>query len=108
VNRGVAEHGVELGVEVEEIPVADARIEADAACSFDLRGTRVDADYVSSERDEFRGQRTVAASEVEDSLAWLRREQFDHRRAEIGDEARVARVTVRVPGLFRVHLLNYS
>ena len=101
--------GVELGVEGKPLAVGDARVETEASGSFDLGRARVDADDVASHRGELDRQRAVAASEVEDSLAGARREQLDHRRAEVGDEAGVARVCVGVPALIgRRHVLNYS
>ena len=109
VDCGVAEDGVELGVEAEALAVGDARVEAEASRGFDLRRARIDADDVASHRGELDRERAVAASEVEDSLAGLRREQLDHRRAEVGDEAGVACVRVGVPALIgRLHVLNYS
>ena len=57
----------------------------------------------AAESDELLGERAVAAAEIEDALAALRREQLDDRRAEVGDEARVARVALGIPGLRRIH-----
>jgi len=69
MNCSVAEDGVELGVEVEALAVADAGVEAEAARGFDLRCAGVNSEYAASGRDESRGEYAVAASEVEDSLA---------------------------------------
>jgi len=70
---------------------------------------RIDADDVATDVRELYRERAVAASEVEDSLAGVRREQFDHRRTEVGHEAGVARVCVGVPALNGGrHVLNYS
>jgi hypothetical protein len=53
---------------------------------------RVDARYARAGGRDALGQRTVAATEVEDALAGPRREQIEGRRAQIADEARVALV----------------
>src|SRR5262249_11375719 len=45
----------------------------------------------------------VPAAEVEDVLARLRGEELQHRRPELGDEARVARVALGIPGLAGAH-----
>jgi hypothetical protein len=103
MNCGVAEDGVELGVEVEALAVADAGVEAEAARSFDLCRTAVHGDHAASQSGQARGQRAVATSEVEDSLAWLRREECEDGRAEVGDEAGVARIGIGVPALLCTH-----
>ncbi len=106
---GVAEHGVELGIEGEALAVDDARVETEASCGFDLRRARIDADNVASQGGELYRECAITASEVEDSLAGARREQLDNRRAEVGDESGITCVCVGVPGLVGGrHVLNYS
>ncbi len=103
VERGVAEHGVELALEGEVLAVHDVRVDSERLRRVDLRRARVDAHHRAPERRELRAERTVAAAEIQDALAWLRGKQLHHRRPELGHEARVARVAVGVPGLARGH-----
>jgi hypothetical protein len=102
VDCRVAEHGVELGVEGQPLAVGDPCVEPEPTGSVDLWCARIDADDVASQVGELLSERAIAASEVEDSLAGARREQFDYGRAEVGDEARVAGVSIGVPALIRV------
>ena len=103
MERGVAEHGVELALEAEVLTVPDAGVEAERLRRVDLRGARVDAHHRAAERGELGGQHTIAAAEIQDALARLRGKELQHRRAELRNEARVARVPVGVPGLPRGH-----
>jgi hypothetical protein len=48
----------------------------------------------------------VAAAQVQDALASARRKQFNYGRAEVGDEAGVAGVAFRIPGLCVYHFLQ--
>ncbi len=99
VHGRVAEHGVELAVERELLPVRDARVEATPAGGFDLRRARIDADHRAAARDERLREHSVAAAEVENALPRHRREQLDDRRAQLGDEARGACVALGIPAL---------
>jgi hypothetical protein len=76
-----------------------ARVEAEFASGFDLRGARIDADDITSERGKFRCERAIAAAEIENPLARLRREQFHDGRPELCDEASVSRVRFGIPRL---------
>src|SRR5260221_5341337 len=49
VDRGVAEDGVEVGIEGEALAVGDAGVETEASCGFDLGCARIDADHVASD-----------------------------------------------------------
>src|SRR5262249_40983966 len=99
VESRIAEHGIEFTLVVELLSVRDARIEAEPAGRFDLRGAAVDAHHVTAEVGELLGERPVAATEVENALAALWREQLDDRCPELGNEARVARVAFGIPAL---------
>ena len=99
MERRVAEDGVEFAVEHEALAGHDARVEPASPRRLDLRRARVDTHHGAAARHELRGERTVAAAEVEDALAGLRGEQVHDGRAEVGDEARRARVALRVPAL---------
>ena len=61
MDRGIAEDGVELGIEGKPLALGDARVEAQAAGGLDLGCACVDADDVASELDELFGQSAVAA-----------------------------------------------
>jgi hypothetical protein len=61
----------------------------------------IDADDRATQRREPLGKRAVAAAEIEDSLARTRRQQLDHRRAEVGDEACIGGVAIGLPVLVR-------
>src|SRR5439155_3476223 len=77
----------------------DSRVDAAPTDGLDLRHARVDPDHHAAARDERLRQRPVAAAEVEDALPRHRREQLHDRRAQLGDEARGARVALGIPGL---------
>jgi hypothetical protein len=81
------------------LAVHDPRFDAELSGSLDLRGAGIDARDFTSHFQELRGQGTIAAAEIEDAFACARSEQLDDRRAELGDEAGVASVTVGIPGL---------
>ena len=95
----VAENGVELRLEGEGLAVHDPRVEAAGAGGSHLLGARVGAHHVAAEGAELLGQDAVSAAEVQDPLAGPRVEQRHHRHAEVGDEARVPGVELRVPRL---------
>src|SRR5213079_2831670 len=67
VHGRVAEHGVELAVEGELLPVRDARVEATPAGGLDLRRARIDADHRAAARNERLREHAVAAAEVENA-----------------------------------------
>src|SRR5262249_23564872 len=103
VECGVAEHGVELVREVEVLPVPDARVDAERPRRPDLLGARVEAHHGTTERRELGAEGTSAAAEIEDALARPGGQELDHGRPQLGDEARVARIAVGIPGLARAH-----
>jgi hypothetical protein len=103
VQRRVAEYGVEFTVEIESFTVHYAGVQAEFSRGLDLRCTGIDSDYVASHRGELRGKHTVAAAKVQDALAGARCEQLDHGRAEFGDEAGIASIACRIPGLRMCH-----
>ena len=99
VERGVAEHRVELGVEGEPLPITHPGVETALARRSHLRCAAVDADDAAAARDELLGERPVAAAEVEDAFARYRRQELEHRRAQLRHEAGGARVAFRIPVL---------
>src|SRR5580700_10411742 len=108
VQRRVAEDGVEFAVEIERFTVHYAGVQTEFSRGVNLRCTGIDTDDVASHRGELRGEHAVAAAEVQDALASARREQFNHRRAEVGDETGVAGVAFRIPGLCLYHFGSAS
>ena len=60
---------------------------------------------MASQRGELGSEHAIATAKVQDAFALARREQIHHRRAEVSDEAGVARVAVRIPGLLVRHYL---
>jgi hypothetical protein len=77
VQCGVAEHRVELTVERQALRVAEPRIDAARSRRVHERGRAVDADDLRARGGDALGKRAVAAADVEDLLARLRREEFD-------------------------------
>ena len=96
---GIAEDRVELAGELEVLAAGDAGVEPVPPCRRNLLRARIDADDVAAEAGEFERQRTIAATEVKDALTRLGREQLDDGRAELGDEAGVLGIAIRVPRL---------
>jgi hypothetical protein len=46
-------------------------------------------------------QRAVAASQIQNALAWLGRQEFEHFGSEVRHETSISRVQFRVPALTR-------
>ena len=100
---GVGESGVELAearrllVEVERLGVGHEGVDAASPRRFDHRLRSVEADHPGARIHDLAGQDSVAAAEVEDQLARLRREQLERRRAERRNEGGVAGIVARRP-----------
>jgi len=103
VQRRVAEHSVEFAIEIESFPARHTDVQAEFSCGVDLLSARIDTDDMASHRGELRGKHAVAAAKVQDALAGARREQINHGRAKFGDEAGVACIAFRIPGLRVCH-----
>jgi hypothetical protein len=99
VQRRVGEHRVELGLERQPLAVGQADVQAQRRGRRDQLGRGVDPDHPRARGRQRPRQRAVAAAQVQDVLARPRREQVDHRRAQLGNEARVGRVPFGVPAL---------
>ena len=99
VQYRVAEHRVELPVEVQVGGVRNARVQSAPTRRPDLFRTRVDGHHAATGRDQLLRQGAVTAADVEDALSRLWTEQLDHRRPEVGHEPRVRRVLFRIPDL---------
>jgi hypothetical protein len=97
VQCGVAEDGIELARKRQTLRVTETRIDAACPRRFDERMRPIDADGPCTRSDDPLRERTVAATDVENIFARLRREQIDQRRTEVGDETRVTRVAVGFP-----------
>ncbi len=101
MQRRVAEYRVELVFEIEALRVPKSYVDPARFRGADERLRCVDADDRRAGGGDAFGQGPIAAPEIEDPLAGLRREEIDERRAEIGNEASVACVLLCVPDLQR-------
>ena len=101
VQHRIAEHGVELAVEVQDRHVRNPRVESMVPGRPDLLRTAVNGHHATAGLDQLLRQHPVAATDVEHPLAWSRAEQIDHRRPEVRDEPRVLAVLIRIPDLHR-------
>ena len=104
---GVGEHGIELAGERQGGAVDQACVDAALPGLPHHVGGRVHSDDRAAELGQPQGQHTVAAAEVEDALARLRRQQLQYWRAQIGDEPGIGRVASSVPfltGRWNLHL----
>ena len=99
VQRGIAEHGIELVMEVQALAIHHARIQAACAGRADLCRAAVDRHHFAAARQQLDGQRTVATAEVEHSLTGAWRQQIDHVGGHVDHEARMTGIVVRIPSL---------
>ena len=86
-------------VERQRLRVELARVETARDGGGHELGRRIGADHDGARLHELLGERAVAAADVEDALARPRRQQVEHRLAEVRHEARVGRVVGGVPRL---------
>jgi hypothetical protein len=89
MERGVAENGVELFGVFEVLTAQDARPEPEPVDSVDLFRARIHPHDVAAQRRKLLRERAVAAAEIQDPLAALRRQELHDRRSEIRDETGV-------------------
>jgi len=99
VQGGVGKYRVELLLEGEALARHDARVDAAGPRRRNHVGRGVDRDHLGPGGDDLLGQDAVAAAEIEDALARLGIEQFEHRRAEGRHEIRRRRVAPGLPVL---------
>src|SRR5258708_1285041 len=99
MQRCVAEYRVELVFELQSLAVHHARVQPQRTRAGYLRLAGIDADNVASHCRQFRGKHPVAASQVQDALADVWRQQLEYWRTKVGNEACVLRVSIGVPGL---------
>ena len=69
MQRGIGEHGVELGREVERVSVELADRKTLHARDSKQLIAQIDAKYTGSRRLDLGGERAVPAAEIEDALA---------------------------------------
>ncbi len=93
----VAKDGVEFALERQALCVAEPCVDTARSRRFNERRRSVDADDVRARGDDALRERAVAATDIENPLAGLRREEIDQRRTEVGDEARITRVAIGFP-----------
>jgi hypothetical protein len=99
VQGGVGEDRVELALEGELLAVTELGVQAACAGAFDLLGAAVETEDPAAPRGDPFAQRAVAAAEIQYALARPRVEQGEQRLAQVGDEARVALVSLGIPAL---------
>ncbi len=100
----VREYRVELAVEGKALPGHDPGVDALRPRRGDHVGRGVDRHHFGARSDDLFGQHPVAAAEVEDALARLRVEQFEHRRSERRHEMRRLGIAPGLPILPRCDL----
>ena len=101
MQRRVRKDGVEgFRRQIELLAVHHPGIEAEGPGGFDLRGAGIHADHVDAHVLQLDRQGAVAAAQVEDFLARLRRQQIDDGHAQIRHKAGLPGVTVGIPALF--------
>jgi hypothetical protein len=105
VQDGVRKDGIELAVERQRARVDMPHVEPPRASRRHHPGRRVDANHGGPERRQLLGERAVAASEIENPLAWPRGQQSDNWSGQVGDEPGVGGVIRGVPSLCRHHAL---
>ena len=88
---------MELRFERERLGVAHMCIQATGAGGVDHARAAIDADHLTARFGQLLGQRAIAAAEIENAFAGIRREQIEQRGAEVGDEAGVEGVGIGVP-----------
>ncbi len=86
-----------LTFEIKRLRVGDEGIHAACPRRLDHLGRRIEADHPCAGRHDLLGQDAVAASDVEDQLARLRRQQLQRRRAERRHEGGIGRIIGRRP-----------
>src|SRR5262249_46072885 len=63
----------------------------------------VHADDLAAQIHQLLRENAITAAKVENALARSRRQQIDHRHAEIAHESRAFGVLTGIPGLMRAH-----
>src|SRR6516164_1279866 len=101
MKRRVREHRIELAVEGQVLTGHHPGVETARPRRGDHVGGSVDCHDGGARRDDFFGQHSVAASEIEDTLAWRCGQRLKYRRAESGDKMSRFGVTLRRPVLPR-------
>ena len=97
MKRGIAENRFELPLEAEVMAVAHGDQQTSADSGTRLRDTGIGTDHASSPSSDFFRQSTVPATQIHDELAGLGRKQFQERLSQIGDEAGILSVGLRIP-----------
>jgi hypothetical protein len=97
VERRIGEDGIERFAELQLRGVHQPRVEAAGRGRADHRQAIVDPDDACAELEDLFGQRPVAAPDVEDRLARLRREQIKRRSAKRRHESAGAGIIARIP-----------
>ena len=102
MQRGVGEHRVELGDEVERVTVDLADVEALHARDRQQLVAQIDAEHVGAQRLDLGGERAVAAAEIENALAGPGAEHAEYRARQFLHEAAVTGIVGRRPALDRL------
>ena len=83
----------------QRFSVYDLRVQSQFPRRHDLRCARIDGDYFALAVDQLLRECPVSATQVEDALAGQGCQHLQDWRAEIGNEAGMARVRGGIPGL---------
>ena len=97
VQRRIREHRIEFILECQGVAGHHPGIQPPGPRRLHLVGAGVDTDHLGPGGGNFFGQRSVAASQIENPLARPRRQQFENRRAEIGNEPGAPVIGAGVP-----------
>ena len=102
MERGIGEHRVELGDEIERVAVDLADVEPLHARHGEQLVAQIDAEDVRAERLDLGRERAVAAAEIEDALAGLGAKHAEYGTGKLLHEAAVLGVVGRRPALHRL------
>src|SRR5581483_8586762 len=94
--RGIAEDRIEGGAKAQALSVHGGNFEIAPARGGKLGGAGIDADDTAPGGGDLFAERAVAAAEIQNVLARLRIEDLEQRLGQIGDEAGVARIGLRI------------
>jgi hypothetical protein len=89
VQDGIGKDGIEFVLEDQCSGIHDPHVKASLACSRNHVRRIVDAHHLRTRRHQLFGQRSVAATQIEDALPGLRLKQVHHRLPECRHEISV-------------------
>lgn len=83
MQRGIGKYCIEDTTKAQPLSVHGYHIDTAPAGCLELRRARIDADNPRAKGGDFFGQRAVAASEIQNTLARTRIEEIQQRLAQV-------------------------